>query len=81
MSLQTVDGPGLKAELEASLSRLEEERKTLMRDIESLKESVAIKTLERDERRIQSEVEALRVQKTELEERLKSFSDASPYSV
>jgi len=77
MSLQVVAGfEEVKADLEGRVVRLEEERETLARDIESLRETITVKALERKATHLQGEVESLRSQKSELESRLSEFSSA-----
>jgi len=84
MSLQTVIGAeGEKAELQHRIAALEEERATLTRDIESLREAISVRQLRSTASHIQSEVDALRAEKTGLQEQLSTFPapDSSPAPV
>ena len=75
MSVQVVaEFEEVKADLEGRVAKLEEERGTLINDIEVLREAITVKTLERNASHLEGEVESLRSQKLELENRLREFS-------
>jgi chromosome segregation ATPase len=66
-----------KTELEGRIRGLEEERKSLINDIVTLKERVTTLELERHANSLASEVEALRTEKAVLEEKVVSYQSPS----
>jgi len=67
-----------KAELEQRLQGLESERSSLISDIASLKDRLAILELERNASSLAGEVEALRTEKSVLEEKIATYLVESP---
>lgn len=67
-----------KAELEERIQALESERSSLISDMASLKERLAILELERNATSLASEVEALRTEKAVLEEKIATYIIESP---
>ena len=63
-----------KSQLEDRIRHLEEQRSALQGDIESLNETITIKTLERNASSLESQVQSLRVEKTALEDRVVRLS-------
>lgn len=69
-----------KTELGERIRLLEEERSSLMSDIVSLKEKLTVLDLERHSASLGNEVEALRTEKTVLEEKITSLGVDNPSS-
>ncbi len=67
-----------KAELEERVQGLESERSSLISDIASLKERLAILELEHNATSLATEVDALRTEKSVLEERIATYLVESP---
>lgn len=63
-----------KPELEERIQMLESERSSLINDIVSLKERLAILELERNAASLAGEIEALRTEKAVLEERIATYT-------
>jgi len=64
-----------RAELEGRIRSLESEQTTLLTDIASLKERLAVLELERHAATLSNEVEALRTEKAVLEEKISTYSN------
>lgn len=64
-----------KAELEEKIGSLEAERNSLLSDIASLKERIVTLELERTANSLEGEVDALRTEKSVLEEKAAKFSE------
>jgi len=69
-----------KSQLEDRIRHLEEQRSALQGDIESLNETITIKTLERNASSLESQVQSLRIQKTTLEDRVVRLSSDAELS-
>lgn len=67
-----------KSELEERIQLLESERASVIAVIASLKEKLAILELERNATSLANEVEALRTEKTVLEEKIATYAIESP---
>ncbi len=67
-----------KVELEERVQGLESERSSLISDIASLKERLAILELEHNATSLAGEVEALRTEKSVLEEKIATYIIESP---
>jgi len=69
-----------KSQLEERIRHLEEQRAALQGDIESLSETITIKTLERNASSLESQVQSLRIEKTALEDRVVHLSSDAELS-
>ncbi len=69
-----------KSQLEDRIRHLEEQRSALQGDIESLNETITIKTLERNASSLESQVQSLRIEKTALEDRVVRLSSDAELS-
>ncbi|MGA2663673.1 MAG: hypothetical protein ABSF83_01840 [Nitrososphaerales archaeon] len=63
-----------KNQLEGRIRHLEEQRAALQGDIESLNETITIKTLERNASSLENQVQSLRIEKIALEDRVGHLS-------
>jgi len=70
-----------KAELEGRVEALESEQASLIAEISALKEKLTTLELERHARSLANDVEALRTEKTVLEEKIASYSTESAVAI
>ncbi|MDV3277891.1 MAG: hypothetical protein LYZ69_05430 [Nitrososphaerales archaeon] len=79
--MQTVqDYAALKAQLEERVANLKRERDSVVKEVESLSQKVAMKELERQARTLEGELGGLKGKKSVLEQKLASL-DATPAQI